>query len=129
MLYQTAAPFTSTLHLGQSSTVREGPARHEERAWGWAVDAFQQNRDAVQRAKTLSVAPPTVMAQTVTPPAPSDTKVQRMYKLKVARQAVMDVHRTTQVGESADFAEDQRKAQLREKEVMPLRPRFYFGAC
>lgn len=57
------------------------------------------------------------MAQAMAQPAPQDTKIERMYKLKVARQAVLDVHRTTQVGESADFAEDQRKAQLRESEI------------
>jgi hypothetical protein len=108
----------ANLHLGQSSSIREAPAGHEERAWGWAVNALKHRRDAAQHPRAISTPP--VMAQAMAQPAPRDTKIERMYKLKVARQAVLDVHRTTQVGESADFAEDQRKAQLRESEVRSI---------
>ena len=111
---------TSKVHLGQSAAVREGPAKHDQRAWGWAVDALEHHRDQVQRAKFIgklasTAAEPAVAAA----PAQLDTKLQRMYKLRAARAAMMDVHETTQQGESHDFAKDQEKAQLREAEVRP----------
>ncbi len=114
---------TSGVHYGQSAAVREGPAMHDQRAWGWAVEALQHHRDQVQRAKfTNKLAPRAqapAMAAAPAYPAQLDTKLQRMYKLRAARAAMMDVHRTTQQGESHDFAQDQHKAQLREQEVGP----------
>jgi hypothetical protein len=76
----------------------------------------------VQRAKFVHrAAAPAAAAAAAAParPAQLDTKQQRMYKLRAARAAMMDVHTTTQQGESHDFAQDQAKAQLREKEVGP----------
>jgi hypothetical protein len=108
---------TSHVHFGQSAAVREGPAKHDQRAWGWAVEALKHHRDQVQRAKFVQSAP--AKAAAPAHPAALDSKLQRMYKLKAARAAMIDVHTTTQQAESHDFAKDQRKAQLREKEVGP----------
>jgi hypothetical protein len=108
---------TSRVHMGQSAAVREGPAKHDQRAWGWAVEALEHHRDQVQRAKFVQGAAAPAAPAAPSHPAQLDTKLQRMYKLRAARKAMIDVHRTTQQGESHDFAKDQEKAKLRESEV------------
>ena len=117
-LSETLVSEISKSQLGRSATIREGPARHEVRAWGWATDAFQQHRDAALRSKSTKTPPhPTAMARAVPDSVQPDTKVERMKKLRAAREAMISVHTTTQQGERADFVNNQHKAQLRENEV------------
>mmetsp|Transcript_11212 Transcript_11212/g.31201 ORF Transcript_11212/g.31201 Transcript_11212/m.31201 type:complete len:242 (-) Transcript_11212:987-1712(-) len=126
--YMAEQNTVSTRALGHSTTVREEPAPHDARAWGWAVDALQNHRFAVQRAKFMGSSSPSPKRQPMLPTHPThptaqvissqaDAKVRRMYKLKAARRAMEDVHVTTQSDENAAFLKDQAEESFRAKEI------------